>query len=75
MGPFFYTVIEVQLMANGSFGLLYNNYTEECDAEADLYTRLAAAAKSTIPYHSACIRRSDGVVTEGRVYDRRKQED
>ena len=71
---FFWTTIESQMDNNGTFGLLYNYYTDYNDALARLYTILAAAAVSTVPYHAAYILRSDGAITEGRVFDRRSQQ-
>lgn len=71
---FFWTTIESQMYDDGTFGLLSNYYTNYNDALAKLYTILAAAAISPIPYHAGYILRSDGVVTEGRVFDRRNHE-
>lgn len=67
----FYTTVENQLRNDGSFGLLYDHFTDLNAAYAKLYTILAAAAVSEIPYHSGCIIRSDGIMIEGRVFDRR----
>lgn len=69
--PIFYTTIENQLRDNGTFGLLYDHFTDVNAAYAKLYTILAAAAVSEIPYHSAHLLRSDGIMMEGRVFDRR----
>lgn len=83
MPEYFYTTIENQLRSDGSFGLLYDHFTaaqygsEEIArmrAYAKLYTILAAAAVSEIPYHSGCIQRSDGLIIEGKVFDRRTEE-
>ena len=74
MPEFFYTTIENQLREDGSRGLLYDHYTDLNDAYAKLYTILAAAAKSGLPYHSGHIMRSDGVLLDGRVFDRRPVE-
>lgn len=68
---YFYTTIENQLREDGSRGLLYEHYTDYNAALAKLYTILAAAATSGIPYHSGHIMRSDGILTDGRVFDRR----
>lgn len=67
----FYTTIENQLRNDGSFGLLYDHFTDANAAYAKLYTILAAAAVSEIPYHSAHLLRSDGIMMDGRVFDRR----
>lgn len=67
----FYTTIENQLRSDGSYGLLYDHYTELSAAYAKLYTILAAAAVSELPYHSGHLLRDDGIIIEGRVFDRR----
>ena len=71
MANYFYTTIENQLRNDGSFGLLYDHFTDENQAYAKLYTILAAAAVSGIPYHAGFILRSDGAFYDGRVFDRR----
>ena len=70
---YFYTTIENQQRADGSFGLLYDHFTDENQAYAKLYTILAAAAVSDIPYHSGHLLRSDGIMIEGKVFDRRPE--
>lgn len=67
----FYTTIENQVRTDGGKGLLYDHYDDMNRALAKYYTILAAAAVSEIPYHSAHLIRSDGVMIEGRVFDRR----
>ena len=69
----FYTTIENQVREDGSFGLLYDHFDSHEAALAKLYTILAAAASSGIPYHSGHIYRSDGILTDGRVFDRTPQ--
>lgn len=71
MAKYFYTTIENQVRADGSKGLLYDHFDNLEQALAKLYTILAAAAVSEIPYHSGHIYRSDGLLIEGRVFDRR----
>ena len=66
-----FTTIENQIRSDGSYGLLFDHFTNENQAYAKLYTILAAAAISEIPYHSGHILRSDGILIEGRVFDRR----
>ena len=66
----FYTVIEKQLNA-GTPGTIATHYDSETAALAAYYTILAAAAVSTIEYHAAHIIRDDGIMIEGRVFDRR----
>lgn len=73
MPEYFYTTLENQLRSDGSFGLLYNHYSDLNQAYAKLYYILAAAATSGIPYHSGHIYRSDGVLIDGRVFDRRTE--
>ncbi len=72
MPTYFYTTIENQVRNDGSRGLLYDHYDNLDSALAKLYTILAAAAVSGIPYHSGHIMRSDGLIIEGRVFDRRE---
>ena len=71
MARFFYTTIENQVRTDGNKGLLFDHFDNEIAALAKYYTICAAAAVSDIPYHSAHILRSDGIITEGRVFDRR----
>lgn len=66
-----YTTIENQIRGDGSKGLLYDHYTNYDSAMAKFFTVCAAAAVSEIPYHSAHVLRSDGVMIESRVWDRR----
>ena len=70
----FYTTIENQVRNDGSRGLLYDHFDNENAAYAKYYTVCAAAAVSGIPYHSAHIIRSDGIMIEGKVFDRRSDE-
>lgn len=67
----FWTTIENQVRNDGGRGLLYDHYDNENAAYAKYYTVCAAAAVSEIPYHSAHIIRSDGIMIEGKVFDRR----
>ena len=71
MAAYFYTTVENQVRNDGSRGLLYDHFDSYDRALAKLYTILAAASVSEIPYHSGCIIRSDGIMTDGRVFDRR----
>ena len=71
----FYTTIENQVRNDGSKGLLYDHYEDLNAALAKYYTICAAAAVSEIPYHSAAIIRDDGIMIEGRVFDRRVNEE
>jgi len=53
----------------------YDGYNDQVNqAYAKYYTICAAAAISEIPYHSAAIIRSDGIMIEGKVFDRRTNE-
>ena len=67
----FYTTIENQVRNDGGRGLLYDHFDSLNAALAKYYTVCAAAATSGIPYHAACIIRDDGIIIEGRVFDRR----
>lgn len=67
----FYTVLEIQEDVSGTracIPVIYNDYDS---ALAKLYNVLAAAAASALPYHAGHILRSDGLVTDGRVFERR----
>lgn len=68
---YFYTTIENQVRSDGSRGLLYDHFDDVDRAYAKYFTVCAAAAVSGIPYHAAFIIRSDGVMIEGKVWDRR----
>ena len=70
----FFTVLEIQ-SNEGTKACIPTIYENENDALAKYYTVLAAAAISAIEYHAAHIIRSDGVMTEGRVFDRRTVEE
>lgn len=67
----FYTVLEIQEDASGVRGCIPVIYNDYDSALAKLYTVLSVAAAGNLPYHSCHILRSDGVVTDGRVFDRR----
>ena len=69
----FYTTIENQLRSDGSYGLLYDHYTDEAQALAKFHTICAAAAVSEIPYHSAAILCSDGRILRQEIFDRRTE--
>lgn len=71
MNDYFYIVIEIQIDNGGNRGLLNNFYDNLDSALAKLYTILSAAAVSGIPYHAGQIIRSDGLIIEGRIFDRR----
>lgn len=71
----FYTTIENQIRNDGSKGLLYDHFDNINEAYAKLYTILAAAAVSDIPYHAGLLLRSDGVIIDGKVFDRRTGEE
>ena len=75
-GEWFYTTLENQMRSDGSFGLLYDHFYGEDAlkrAYAKLYTILAAAAISELPYHSGHIYRSDGILIDGKVFDNREE--
>lgn len=70
----FYTVIEKQVIG-GTPATLVDHYTDEAQALSKFFTICAAAAVSTIEYHAAHIIRDDGIMIEGRVFDRRVEPD
>lgn len=67
----FYTTLENQLREDGSYGLLYDHFTDEDQAKAKFFTICAAAAVSGIPYHSAHLLASDGRMIRQEIFDRR----
>lgn len=75
MGEFFYVVLEEQISQGGSYGLLHDYFTKDqyAQAEARFHTVAAAACLSDIPYHAVCIKRSDGLILEGKTCDRRTE--
>lgn len=74
MKNMFYVTIENQVRKDGSKGLLFDHFDDYNAALAKLYSILNAAATSGLPYHSGHIMRSDGILTDGRVFDRRSDE-
>lgn len=69
----FYIQIEVQEDAQGTASVIPFVFSDEASALAKHFTVAAAAAASTLPYHASFIIRSDGITTEGRVFDRREE--
>lgn len=67
----FYTTVENQVRADGTFGLLYDHFDNLAQAEAKFYTICAAAAVSEIPYHAAFLIQDNGLIVGSKVYDRR----
>lgn len=77
----FYTSYENQIRPDGSQGVLWAHFTrQEGETEeqlynralAKLYTILQAAAVSECVYHAGHLYRSDGILVDGRVFDRRE---
>lgn len=71
----FYTTIENQGYEGGGFGLLYDHFSDYNQAMAKFFTICAAAAVSEIPFHAAYVIRSDGLMIEGRTFDRRTDQE
>lgn len=69
----FYIVIETQVDSNEHVGVIPYAFTDYNAALAKLYTVLSVAAASNLPYHAGHILRSDGIMTDGRVFDRRSE--
>ena len=65
----FYTTIENQLRADGTYGLLYDHYTDLNAAMAKYYTICAAAAISELPYHSAHLLKNDGSMIRQEIFN------
>ena len=70
----FYTTIENQLRSDGSYGVLYDHFTDRNAAEAKFYTICAAAAVSEIPFHEAYMMDSSAGAVKHECWDRREQE-
>lgn len=66
----FYLTTEVMIDNEGNKGVLPFTFDTYEAALAKYYTVLSAAASSTVPYHACFIIRSDGVMTDGKVFDR-----
>ena len=73
MAPF-YTTIENQFRTDGSYGLLYDHFTDLDAAKAKFFTICAAAAASRIPYHAATLLESSGIIVKQEIFDRRTEE-
>lgn len=72
----FWTLIEIQRAEGGDPAVVPPVvYTDYDAAMAALYAALAAAARSGLAYHSAHLLRSDGIATDGRVFNRRIAEE
>lgn len=72
--PFSWTVIELQCTdpAIDAWAVVPPVcFTVEDPAIARFCQTCAAAALSSVPYHAVFVLRSDGMVTERRVFDRR----
>ena len=63
----FYVQLEVQ-----GEGVIPFVFTDLNEALAKHYAVLSVAAKSELSYHASFIIRDDGVMIEGRVFDRRE---
>lgn len=64
----FYIVLEVQNA--GTPAVLTFVFSDSSQAYAKYYTILASAAVSSVPYHAAYIVGSNGIMMEGKVFDR-----
>jgi len=78
MNEVFYTTIENQKRADGSFGLLYDHFEGEVNglsaeqrAYAKFYTICASATTAEI-YTGVMLVRSDGVIVENKVFNHLK---
>lgn len=71
-----YIVIEIQTNADGSVGNFVWAYSDpkktdnenELDAFAKYHAVLSAAAKSSLPVHSAVLLRNDAVLIAGQLF-------
>ena len=71
----FWLVIEIQEDANGNRAEIHYFKTDWAEAVSTVHTMIAAAAVSQLPYHAAFMVTSEGVIEEGRVFDRRSAEE
>ena len=68
-----YTVIEKQVNDQGQQAILTQSYTDENLALSDMYTRLASASVSVIPYHAVHLIKyinNNVYIGDGRAFDR-----
>lgn len=71
MDGLFYTTLENQIREDDSKYLYFDYYETEEAARAKMYAVLSEAANSTCKYHSCHIMRSDGLIIDGHIFDRR----
>ena len=69
----FYTVIENQKNADGTFGLLATHFGDMNDALARFFTICASASISNLPYHACIMLSSDGHIIRQEIFDRQEQ--
>ena len=67
----FYTVIEKQISDAGAPASLISHFDDYSQALSNFFSICASAAVSALPYHAAHVIRDDGIMIEGRVFDRR----
>ena len=70
----FYTVIENQ-KSGETFGLIYYHFTDLDAAMAKFFTICAAAAVSSLEYHSAHLLENTGNMIRQEIFDRRTIEE
>lgn len=63
-----YIVIEIQKNANGTIGILVNDFDNENDAWSKYHLVLSAAAVSALPSHSAMIANETGYCIDHKCY-------
>lgn len=69
----FYSVLEIQVNDKGKKSSLITFFDVEEEAYAKYYSILSVAISSNLVYHSAHIIRDDGLMIEGKVFDRREK--
>ena len=70
----FYILLENQITSEDPnvFGMFTTHYDDQLAVYSNYFSSLSSIVLSSIPYHSAhIIRANDGVMIEGRIYDRR----
>ena len=68
-----YIVIELQTSSDGSIGNIVTAFDDRRDADAKFHSILAAAAKSGLPAHAACLMTSQGYMLRNECYTNGEQ--
>ena len=66
----FWSVVEIQKLANGNHAAIVTAYTDYNQALSAMYAVWSAAAISTIPYHAGFLISSRRGQIDGKIFDR-----